>query len=200
MLKFENDLLEVKHNIETNDIYLNDCYSNLQLHKICKSGDNLPSYYDLINRSTSLDEFSNNTLFISAYNNLSEFESDESKELCRNSLNLGNVCMQEYNNVNIQGSNITLDFCYIYDQLNFNENSFDNAICSTSDGSNFEWIPLHEYTNYIPNKKGIVYLYDTLTYDKNSTYTTKLLHEIYNEFAYKLYLIQSNIDNINTKI
>jgi hypothetical protein len=200
MLKFENDLLEVKYNIETNDIYLNDCYSNLQLHKICKSGDNLPSYYDLINRSTSLDEFSNDTLFISAYNNLSEFESYESKELCRNSLGLGNVCMQEYNNVNIQGSNMTLDFCYIYNQLNLSENSFENAICSTSDGSNFEWIPLHEYTNYIPNKKGIVYLYDTLTYDENSTYTTKLLHDIYNEFAYKLYLIQSNIDNINTKI
>ena len=200
MLKFENDLLEVKYNIETSDIYLNDCYSNLQLHKICKSGDNLPSYYDLINRSTSLDEFSNDTLFISAYNNLSEFESYESKELCRNSLGLGNVCMQEYNNVNIQGSNMTLDFCYIYNQLNLSENSFENAICSTSDGSNFEWIPLYEYTNDIPNKKGIVYLYDSLTYDENSTYTTKLLHSIYNEFKEKLYLIQSNIDNINANI
>lgn len=197
MLKFENDLLEVKYNIERYSTYLNNCYSNLQLHEICKSGYNLPSYYDLINRSTSLNEFTNDMFFISAYNNLNEFESYESKESCRNNLELGNVCMQEYNNVDIQGSNMTLDFCYIYNQLNFSENAFQDAICSTSDGSNLEWILLHEFTNDNPNIKGIVYLYDSLTYDENSTYTTKLLHEIFNEFNEKLYLIQSNIDNIN---
>tara|TARA_Y100000389_G_scaffold203201_1_gene250876 strand:- start:1925 stop:5188 length:3264 start_codon:yes stop_codon:yes gene_type:complete len=200
MLKFENDLLEVKYNIETDLEYLDNCYSNLQLHKICKSGDNLPSYYDLINRPVSLDEFTNDMLYISAYNNLNEFESYESKESCRSNLELGNVCMQEYNNVDIQGSNMTLDFCYIYSQLNFSENAFQNAICSTTDGSNLEWIPLHEFTNDDPDKKGIVYLYDALTYDENSTYTTKLLHEIFNEFNHKLYLIQSNINYINEQI
>ena len=197
MLKFENDLLEVKYNIETDVIYLNKCFNNLQLHKICKSGDNLPSYNDLINKSLSLDEFENDMFFISAYNNLNEFESYESKEKCRNNLELGNVCMQEYNNVDIKGSNMTLDFCYIYNKLNFSENSFQNAICSTRDGINLEWIPLHEYNIKYPDKKGIVYLYNTLIYDDNSTYTTKLLHDIYIEFKDKLFLIQSNIDNIN---
>ena len=171
------------------------CYSNLQIEVVAYTNE----YYDLFHIPISLRCFSNDVLsqFMSAYNNLSEYATDIQKEICRTSLNVGTIGTQNIENVDIYGDEMTMDFVRGYSTLYYEHDYDHDVYFKASDNvGNVVLSKLTEYSDSLKNIKGVVKMYDTLVYDREGTYNTQLLNDVYVEIHNSIALSTSNLDHI----
>lgn len=162
------------------------CYSNLGLHPIVSNS----NYYILINTPKTLDSFCNNMMFMLAHNNLIELED---KHTARSNLQLGTLATQDIDNIDITGSNLNIQHLKIHGNfsLHDNINTYKHVYSSNNNGDvSFEFLP--EATS---NSYGIVYLHNTLIYDEEAAYTTRLLHDVYEKFKNDLSNLQAELVN-----
>lgn len=180
LMKFSCNLSEVSH-FDSNKRLL--CYANLELEPIVYTSD----YNTLFNTPNNVSCFSNDCEYISLYNNLNEFETIEEKAFVRSNLEVGTFGLQNIDNVNMFGSNLNFGFLTVNSTFSYHNDTFTNRFLysSTSNGIAI-WKDLPEYKSATSNEKGIVHMYDTLIYDENGAYTSRLLNSIYYELSYIL--------------
>jgi hypothetical protein len=192
LLRFSCNLSEIK-DIPFEQKLL--CYSNLQIETVAYTNE----YYDLFHIPTSLGCFNNDILsqFMPSYNNLSEYATDEQKSICRSNLSIGTIGTQYIENVDISGESATLDYVRGYSTLYY-EHDFDYDVYFKASDSvgNTVLSKLTEYNDSYPDIKGVVKMYDTLLYDKEGTYNTTLLFDIYEEIHNSIVSSSARLDMI----
>ena len=191
MLEYASNLNEIKeYYLLYNDAFSNHNY-NLDLHII--SFVDHDNYSNLRNAPNTLNYFHNDIGFVKRNNCLSEMRSTAS--LCKSNLQLGTICSQNNNNVDIRGKELNFVQCCITDifQINDGTGSSSNKYLNLSDSGSNEWSSIYEFDANNSNTKGIVKLFNEMTYDDNSTYTPSLLKN-------KLDYFRSEIENMNKQL
>ena len=191
LMRFSCNLEEISHLSFDRKL---ECYNNLQLQPIVYTSD----YDTLFNTPHHLSCFSNDSEFLSAYRNLSEFATYEENSIVRSNLSVGTLGMQDVENVLMFGSNLTMDFLNVVGTLSFDSNSARTNYFITSSDPNglMTWSPLPEYNHVRPNTKGIVRMFGELNPDDESAHTISLLNHIHTELKGMLDTIRGDIATI----
>ena len=169
------------------------CYKNLELEPIVYTSD----YNSLFNKPNNVSCFSNDCEYLSLYNNLKEFVNVEEKFFVRSNLQVGTLGIQNIDNVDMYGSNLSMGFLTVDSTLTYKNNSVENSfIYSLNNEGIVIWKELPEYRIDTSHKKGIVNMYDEMVYDEKGTYTSQLLNTVYNELNTILETKKSELSEI----
>lgn len=200
LLRTRTNLAEIKDN---NSMYIETAYSVLDLHEVAHKAD-----FDVLkDKPMNLSSFANDKLYI--YKNI-QFNNEEA---CRLMLNIHSLGLQNIDDVNMHGTMLNLDFLSIHNNLSFasNENNYEKFLQSDSDGESV-WISIPEYNLFNSNTYGIVFMYDndrfshlnnydlyeTAENEINSTYTTRLLYDMYYSFESQIENVQRTVNDLRS--
>lgn len=197
LLKFSSNLKEMSNLGFSRKL---QCYANLELQPIVYTSD----YDTLFNTPNFLSCFSNDSEFISAHNNLSEFKTLEDISNVKYNLMVGSLAEQNIENVSMFGSNLSMDFLAINGTLSFGNihanSPSEQYIRSLDNNGTATWGVLPEYDDNIKEKKGMVYMFDQLNSSDHNTYTIQLLHTIHAELSGMLDSVRTDIQTIRSVI
>jgi hypothetical protein len=200
LLAFSSNLFEISSRITEHDVIRQRIYSNLQIHNVVYTGD----FEDLIGFPTNLSLFNNDEVFLATSYVLSELED---KQISRNNLDIGNICLQNIDNVNILGETLNMSFLTIKNSLNFYSNNQVNYVLMNN-GTNCQWNSIHIFDNTIDDI-GIVkiYTYEDNGYDfsqihvnDNLCVSLKIVNSLYNELKLEINTIENRITELLDKL
>ncbi|QOI90201.1 hypothetical protein QKU58_gp130 [Pyramimonas orientalis virus] len=194
MLKHSNNLSEIQ-SFDEDRLFL--CYSNLELQKVAYSG----NFDDLFYKPKVLSYFNNDIPYLDAYKNLSEYDTDEQKEICRRKLDVGTLGTQNTKNVEMSGEQLSMTSITVNSNFVFLGGDQGDFLKATTSEGNGILEKLPEFSKLANTVKGIVKMYnDVLVYDEEATYTIHLLKTQFDELEGYINEIKNALDIIDSEI
>jgi hypothetical protein len=179
-LRVERNLRGVQKDVARN---------NLGLHTVAHTG----SYTNLINTPSNVSQFTNNK-YLEASNNLNDINN---VVRARQNLGLGNMALQDKNNVNILGGSAVLQNLTVKNNFIFNErtgNLQEHFLRTENNDGGVKWSKLPPATE---NLLGVVKLtHDLNTTETDSVPSATVVFREYHRLLERIKKMEESIDRI----